>query len=1270
MQRGKKIVLKSIASILLLGITLLPLSILVAQENVKIFWDGVKNDKSFEGQEKTYVYCSNCTYDFLEDEMPRLIWRKEVSLSIISVKPTIGILRTINLNAQEKSILNVKLLNSTFTVSHRLYSYRGKKYAEVSILPLRNNGQLQKLVEFSISIDEVSNPAIRSSHINWKDNSVLSGGNWYKIAVAKSDVYKVDYNFLQDLGINPKSVDFNRARIYGNGGGMLSELNSHEVFDDLTENPIIRRGASDGSFDKGDYIIFYGEGPHEWVANASNDFTYHHNIYSDTNYYFLTFDGGAGTPKRVSDRANLPNSVKTITSFDDYGVIENDLSNLIGSGRMWFGENFGIKTSYSFEFDFPNILTNRPAKVNVIAALRSVNSTSTLNVLAGGIGSGSISGGNVSGNYTADFAVIDSVQIIGNPSVSKFGVTLSFNKGGGESNAWIDRIQVNCSRALRFVGPSMSFRSFESKAGGSNVAYSLQDVNSSVLVWDITDPNTAVNQQFSLSGSNLQFSCVGDTIREFVAFSELSIARPLRGFKIGNQNLHSETKTLPDMVVISAPNFIDNAEEIAEYHRTNDNMEVLVTTPQAIYNEYSCGRQDISAIKNFLRHIYHNGLSDTTSLLKYALLFGDASYDYKSRISGNTNFIPIYQTPNSVSPTSSLASDDYIAFLGEDYNGVLATGIVQIGVGRFPVKNSREATNAVNKVINYNTLASMHSWRNRVTFVGDDQDGNIHMRDANELADTVDQTYPQYNVNKILLDAYPQRSTAGGQRYPDVNRAIDDAVQRGTLTINYIGHGGELGWAHERILEVSQINKWSNLNNLPLFVTATCEFSRFDDPKRTSAGEFVFLNPDGAGIGLLTTTRLVYSTPNKALAVAFNRLAYQEYNGQMPRLGDITRMTKADKSNLNNNSRVFALLGDPALRLNYPKERIQTLSRPDTIGALQKVTISGEVIDHKTGNRIKNFNGVIYPLVYDKRKDIETLDNDGEGPFQFKVRNNVIFRGKASVINGEFQFTFVVPKDINLTHGLGKISYYAQNGEYDATGFDSLVTIGGQVGNPNADQVGPQIDLFMNDSTFVSGGITDENPKVYAKLFDDNGIKVICGGIGHDLIAVLDEKTESEIVLNEYYEANLNSYQAGKVEYNLSSLSEGRHTLRVKAWDVYNNSGEANIEFVVSSSSTLALDHVLNYPNPFTTKTSFFFEHNYPFQDLFVRIQVFTISGRVVKTIDGQFNSSGFRIGPIDWDGLDDFGDKIGKGVYVYRVMVKAPTGEIADKFEKLVILN
>ncbi|MCB0480420.1 MAG: type IX secretion system sortase PorU [Flavobacteriales bacterium] len=1241
-----------------------------AQEHVEIKWLGPRLDNSFEGKSFTYLDFSGAAHDFSVDRLPRLILRKEVSGNVSQVQPKISNIQSSRLSSDEIAALgDIKSSSSYLNVSSRIFENRGRYFAEVTLVPLVNKGQLEKITSFDISFESSTAANSRSSRNSWKGASVLSGGNWIKIGVSKSQIYKLDYDFLSKAGVNLKNVDFRNVRIYGNGGGVLPERNGDTFYDDLVENPILLKGDQDGRFDKNDMIVFYGEGPHKWYKRGSS-FKYVHNFYSDTNYYFLTFDGGSGTPKRINNRSSATGGVKNITVYNDFDVVESDLSNLISSGRMWFGQNFGIKNSHSFDFNFPNIVTTRQATVHISAALRSVNSASTLSAVAGGIGSGSLTGGTVSGDYTADFARIDSMDIVGNPASSKFGVTLSFAKAGGESNAWIDRVQVNCSRFLRFVGPQMAFRSLESEVGQSNVTYSLQDINSTVSIWDITDPRGAINQGFSISGSSLSFTCMGDTLREFVAFSEPNLTNPDMAFPIANQNLHAEAASLPVMVIISAPQFISNAEDIAKYHEEKDGLTVLITTPQKIYNEYSSGRQDVSAIKLFLRNIYDLGKIDTNKLLRYVLLFGDASYDYKYRISGNTNYVPIYQTPNSIRPTESLASDDYIGFLSPDYDGVLASGIMQVGVGRFPVKNAREAATAVDKVLNYNSKASMHAWRNRVTYVGDDQDGNIHMRDANQLADTVDRTYPQYNVSKIFLDAYPQRSTAGGQRYPDVNRAIDDAVQLGSLTINYIGHGGELGWAHERILEVSQINKWSNPNNMPLFVTATCEFSRFDDPKRTSAGEFVFLNPDGAGIGLLSTTRLVYSTPNKALAVAFNKVAYQEINGEMPRLGDIIRMTKANSTTLTNNSRVFALLGDPALKLNYPKEKIRTTSRPDTIGALQKVTISGEVIHHITGARMTGFNGTVYPLVYDKKSEIETLNNDGAGSFNFSSRNRVLFRGKASVSNGIFQFTFVVPKDIDLNYGLGKISYYAENGIFDAAGFDTLITVGGQVGDPSADQIGPQIDLFMNDSTFVNGGLTDQNPKIFAKFFDDNGINVSGNGIGHDLIAVVDEKTESEIVLNEYYESNLNSYQNGQVNYPLKGLSEGKHTLRVKAWDVYNNSGEEKIEFVVSSSATLALDHVLNYPNPFTTNTSFYFEHNYPDQDLFVRIQVFTISGRVVKTVDGHFNSTGFRIGPIKWDGLDDFGDKIGKGVYVYRVMVKAPTGEVADKFEKLVILN
>jgi hypothetical protein len=383
-------------------------------------------------------------------------------------------------------------------------------------------------------------------------------------------------------------------------------------------------------------------------------------------------------------------------------------------------------------------------------------------------------------------------------------------------------------------------------------------------------------------------------------------------------------------------------------------------------------------------------------------------------------------------------------------------------------------------------------------------------------------------------------------------------------------------------------------------------------------------------------------------------------------------MTTHDPKNFNLNSRVFALLGDPALRLNYPLHDIETTMRPDTFGALQKVTISGKIVHNKTGVKLTDFNGTVYPVVFDKKVLNKTLnnDNDPKGSFEFKARNNILFRGKATVVAGEFTFTFVVPKDIDFDFGQGKISYYAENGKIDASGFDTTVTIGGQVGDPLSDQVGPEIRLFLNDTTFVLGGMTNKDPSIYAKVYDENGVNTSGSGIGHDIVAVLDENTKDEIVLNDYYEAVLNSYQNGLVQYPFKDLSEGKHTLSLKAWDVYNNSGEDRTEFVVSESAELALEHVLNYPNPFTTKTDFYFEHNYPDQDLMVRIQVFTVSGKIVKTLDGYYNSKGFRIGPITWDGRDDFGDKIGRGVYVYKVEVKAPNGDVADKFEKLVILN
>ncbi|HQW23764.1 MAG TPA: type IX secretion system sortase PorU, partial [Bacteroidia bacterium] len=530
--------------------------------------------------------------------------------------------------------------------------------------------------------------------------------------------------------------------------------------------------------------------------------------------------------------------------------------------------------------------------------------------------------------------------------------------------------------------------------------------------------------------------------------------------------------------------------------------------------------------------------------------------------------------------------------------------------------------------------------------------------------------------------AYQQDATPGGQRYPEVKKAINERVQRGTLLMTYIGHGGELGWAHERVLENDDINSWTNTNKLAAFLTATCEFTRVDDPDRVSAGEYVFLNPSGGSICMFTTSRLAYSSSNFNLCTRFFNHIFERVNGEYQTTGDIFEKTKSDMY-VDPYVRNFLYLGDPAIKLAYPEFSVKTKTingiplgmNTDTLKALSKITITGEVQDN-SGAKMSSFNGIIYPTVYDKMASYSTLGNDINDPKSpstpqpFTLQKNVIYSGKSSVVNGDFTYSFYVPKDIAYQYGNGKLSYYAQNGQIDANGCDTLVTIGGVNPNATVDNEGPVIRLYLNDENFVRGGMTNKDPILYAVISDTSGVNTVGTGIGHDMSAELDNKTDRRYILNDYYENDLNSYQKGKLNYQFKSLSSGLHTLTLKAWDVYNNSSEAATEFIVSESATLALDHVLNYPNPFTTHTTFMFEHNRPFVPMDVQIQVFTVSGKLIKTLSDKITPTGFRSDDIEWDGLDDFGDKIGKGVYVYKLRIRTNDGDYADKFEKLVILR
>ncbi len=1127
------------------------------------------------------------------------------------------------------------------------------------------NGSYYKLTQFDVIF--VSNTsqvvATPKGARTFSSQSVLTNGKWYKIAVSSKGIYKLDKAFFKEIGVDIGTVNPKSIRVYGNGGGMSPFKNSQYRHDDLKENPIYVEGESDGVFNDEDYVLFYGQEQTKWNWSSSKKLFEHQiNYYCDTTYYFLNFDLGQG--KRIIAAPTYSGIDTVINSFQDYIAYENDLYNLLRSGREWYGESFSTKTSYDFSFTFPNILNTNATIVTRLAS-HSVTTGASFDVLFEGNKILTANLNPITGSYLNAYAADNTFKSIVSPNSPTFKLTFNYNKANNTSVGWLNYIEINCFRDLKLTDDPLFFR--HTSKNNVKAQMILKNSNALKMIWDITDPLDIRNVSFSNTSTDADFITLCDTLREFVAFKDQNFSTPKFLGEVSNQNLHSLSNI--NYVVVTHPRFLSEAQDIASFHAEKDGLKPIVVTTEQIYNEFSSGAIDITAIKDFLKMLYDRAGADIEKMPRYLLLLGDGSYDNKGKLSVKSNLVPTYQSLNSLDPANgSYVSDDYIGLL-DDTESELTTDIVDVAIGRWPVNTRLEAQQMVAKVKYYYEHKTQKNWRNTITFIGDDEDSNEHVRNSETLAKIVRAQAPEYNIDKIYLDAYEEEVSSGGQRYPAVNEAISKRMEKGCILLGYIGHGGELGWAHERVLSISEVNGWTNKDNMPAMVTATCEFSRFDDPLRTAAGELVLLNPDGGAIGLLTTTRLVYSSSNADLTENFYSHAFDKDNaGNYPRLGDLARLTKSYPP-FSINSRNFCLLGDPAVQLVYPTHKVYTTICTDTMKALSKITVKGYVGDD-SGVKLSSYNGIVYPTVFDKPQLIQTLNNNGDGVFKFKSQKNVVFNGRASIKNGDFEFSFVVPKDIVSTMDTGRISYYISDQNKDGNGYYEKFNIGGLDSNAAKDDAGPKVDLFMNDETFVFGGITNQDPYIYAVLNDESGINTTGNGIGHDIVAILDDNISQKITLNDFYEAELDSYQKGKVKYPLKNLTPGKHTLRFKAFDVQNNSGEAYTEFLVSKTSDLQIDHVLNYPNPFTTHTGFYFEHNMPGSELQVILQIFSVSGKLVKSFNTKINTTGYRVGPIEWDGKDEYGDWIGKGVYIYKLKVVAPNGKKIEKIEKLVILK
>jgi len=1182
-------------------------------------------------------------------------------------------------SAEALLLQNVEIGQNPIVETYIIYE-RKKPQLTYRILPFRKQGStIEKLVSFELQVSLIPSNSNRSTSRSSATESVLNNGNWFKVGVTSSGVYSIRKSQLVAMGMNA-SINPQNLRVYGNGGAMLPERNNIYYPDDLIENAVYVSGEADGSLDDSDFILFYAQGPVTWKYDSAKEvFKQTKNLYADTAWYFITADAGPG--KRIQSQAESDLSASaTATTFTDYAFVENDEENLLISGRKFVGNRMEVVNTHSFSFNFSN-LTSGPHKLASNLLARGLSPTN-FSLTVGNQNYSQQLNGLANLDYLSTFARENETVFTFTGSGSSINVTVS--KPSSSSIGWIDYLAINVQRNLALAGPATSFRNQQLVGAGQVVQYEISNANAATRIWEVTNLYDVKLQSATLSGSTLRFKQTADSLREFVAvdYGSTGFASPISAGSVANQNLHG--LATPDVIIVTPAALINQANALAQHHINFEGYSVVVVEDKKIYNEFSSGKQDIAGIRNFVKMFYDRAGANPEEMPRYLILFGDGTYKPKEINAGGTTLLPTYESNESLNPIGSYASDDFFGLLDPNEGTSIQSagaGALDIGIGRLPASSTTEAAVLVNKIIHYSSnQASMGDWRNILCFIADDEDGGDHVEQAEVVSNIVAQVHPEYNVDKIYLDAYPQETGAGGQTYPQVNTAIANRVEQGALMINYAGHGGEEGLALERIITIDEVLEWENYNNMPLFLTATCEFSRFDDPDFTSAGEHVILNPLGGGIALFTTVRLTFSTSNQALNKNVMDTLLTKQNGEFQTLGDVLRNGK-NKTGSSFNNRSFTLLGDPAMRLAYPEYKVFTSTVggksvaefPDTLSALEYITISGFVsIDGV--NPAADFNGVVTPTIFDKAAVRNTLANDfgGSPIIPFQTQRNVIFKGPVSVVNGQFTFSFVVPKDINLAYGFGKISYYAKknNSLIDANGSLTNVIIGGFSENPFTDDLGPQVRLYMNNEQFVSGGITDENPDMLAFIEDDIGINTVGTGIGHDITAVLDGNSSNPFILNDFYESELDNFRKGSIRYPFRDLEVGPHTLTLKVWDVANNSTSASIDFVVVENEELALDHVLNYPNPFSTNTQFFFEYNQPGIPVDVEIQIFTISGKIVKTLRDKFTTNGFRSDPIVWNGQDDYGDKIGRGVYLYKLKVVTPEGKSAEKIEKLVILN
>ncbi len=1111
----------------------------------------------------------------------------------------------------------------------------------------------------------------------YTNTSLLSTGKFVKIAVAETGICRLTYDEIKNMGLNPTQV-----RVLGFGGGMLTQDFTKSKIDDLPTVPFYMHKGSDNTFNSGDYILFYAQGPISWEYTGSR-FRHTVNPYSMQGFYFLSDNVGEQkflTQERTTIEATGAHSV---TTFSDYRLHEIDKVNLIdksglsGGGREWYGECFTQRdNTLSIPFDIPDIVSTVSIRAYVDVANTSTQKP-TLSIQIGKTTNVLTATAKSSDHIEkARVSYLDKTYTPNDGSTQN--VNLRFSATSASDELYLNYVELTAARKLNLINGILFARNAEHYKSSTPSIYTVTNATEETQVWDVTQLDAIQLVPTQLQGSELSFVLDNNKIHELVIINPTKCAtispvdfriapngEKLRYLTVPNQNLHNLRDV--DMVIITPQSFYAAATELAAAHEELDNLATAVVTDQQVYNEFSSGTPDATAYRWLIKMLYDRGINGGKRP-SYLLLFGDGTYDNRKILTvSGTNTLLTYQAKNSTKETSAYSCDDYFTWMEdrEGNNDILAT--MDLSVGRLPVNTPTEAQQVVNKYIRYMRNETAGTWKNQLLFLADDGDGNMHTRGVDKAAEAVRKNNPNFVVNKIYLDSYQQESTASGESYPLAKSKFDNLMKSGVLLFDYCGHAGYNNITSENILTAREVREMTN-QNLGVWVLATCNFANFDAQK-TSAAEEAVLNENGGALAVFASCRTVYAAQNEVLNkfVCDSLFAHANPCSYIYTLGDAIRLGK-NASPRDENNLPYVLLGDPALFLRYPTDyQVSTTIAPDTIRALSTNTIDGCILtgDNDTATW---FNGKVHVTVLDKMQTLYTLDNDqpnadNKSIYEFVDYPNTLFKGVASVENGKFSCTFMMPRDIKYNYGKARIVYYAQDtiNFEEANGYYENFVVGGSSNALQADSIGPELHLYLNNSAFTNGGKTHEKPHFFAHIADESGINTVGSGIGHDLMLMLDNDPNLTYVVNDYFTAQTNSYQAGLVSFPLTELTEGTHTLSFRAWDLLNNSSTATLDFEVVKGYQPQIFSVITYPNPVSSDSmiTISVQHDRPDDLLQVRFLVYDLAGRKVWEVTEKGNGT-TTFNPSDANMIP--------GIYVYRVQIKTSDSTYTSQAGKIMV--